>query len=186
MTFAASATPPVAGTSTYKLSEAGSSTEVLAWIDGNAIKYYAQGYTDSGRKIPLNADSSWMFGNFYFLSIDVSGFDTSNVTDMTAMFAGCNDLTSIDLSSFDTSNVTDMRQMFSVEGGYSHLATIFASPSFVTTNVTQSTDMFRSCSSLKGGGSPQTAYNFSHIDKEYARIDGGSTSATPGYFTLKP
>ncbi|MDY3026021.1 MAG: BspA family leucine-rich repeat surface protein, partial [Candidatus Faecivicinus sp.] len=45
-------------------------------------------------------------------SLDVSGFDTSNVTIMSWMFAGCSSLTSLDVSSFDTSKVTNMWWMF--------------------------------------------------------------------------
>lgn len=46
-------------------------------------------------------------------SLNVSSFDTRNVTDMGYMFYGCyNNLTSLDLSSFDTRNVTNMSNMF--------------------------------------------------------------------------
>ena len=38
--------------------------------------------------------------------------DTSKVTDMYCMFNGCNSLTSLDVSSFNTANVTDMGYMF--------------------------------------------------------------------------
>ena len=38
---------------------------------------------------------------------------TDNVTDMVSMFYECSSLTSLDLSNFDTSNVTDARYMFS-------------------------------------------------------------------------
>ena len=41
-------------------------------------------------------------------------FDTSQVIDMSFMFSGARDLTSLDVSSFDTANVTNMREMFSV------------------------------------------------------------------------
>ena len=41
-------------------------------------------------------------------SLDVSGFNTDNVTDMGWMFAGCSGLTSLDVSGFNTSNVTNM------------------------------------------------------------------------------
>ena len=34
--------------------------------------------------------------------IDLSSFDTKNVTYMGAMFSGCSNLTNLDLSSFDT------------------------------------------------------------------------------------
>ena len=44
-------------------------------------------------------------------SLDVSSFDTSEVTDMSYMFYKCNSLYS-DFSSFDTSKVTDFSGMF--------------------------------------------------------------------------
>jgi surface protein len=44
--------------------------------------------------------------------LDLSGFDTSKVTDMSSMFTWCNNLTELDVSSFDTSKVTDMGSMF--------------------------------------------------------------------------
>jgi surface protein len=65
---------------------------------------------------------AYLFAFCYKLgSIDLSGFDTSNVTDMSAMFGVCKALKSLDLSSFDTSNVTDMTSMFQ---GCSSLAEI--------------------------------------------------------------
>jgi surface protein len=39
------------------------------------------------------------------ISLDLSGFNTSNVTDMTWMFERCSSLQSLDLSSFDTRKV---------------------------------------------------------------------------------
>lgn len=53
-----------------------------------------------------------MFGSTDVTSIDVSSFDTSNVTNMEDMFSGCDSLTSLDLASFDTSKVTRMGGMF--------------------------------------------------------------------------
>ena len=46
------------------------------------------------------------------VSIDLSGFNTSNVTDMNHMFYNCGELTSLDLSRYDTSNVTNLNGMF--------------------------------------------------------------------------
>lgn len=57
-----------------------------------------------------------MFGMFTgcgLTSLDLSGFDTSKVTDMSAMFNHCIDLTQLDLSSFNTSKVTNIFYMFS-------------------------------------------------------------------------
>ena len=45
-------------------------------------------------------------------SIDLSSFNTNNVTNMSGMFSVCESLKSIDLSSFNTNNVTDMSCMF--------------------------------------------------------------------------
>ena len=41
-------------------------------------------------------------------NLDVSRFDTSNVTSMSCMFDGCSSLTTLDVSRFDTSKVTGM------------------------------------------------------------------------------
>ena len=41
--------------------------------------------------------------------------------------------------------------------------------------------MFKEVTNLVGGNG--TVYNSSHVDKTYARLDGGTSS--PGYFTLK-
>ena len=46
-------------------------------------------------------------------SLDLSNFDTSNVTNMSYMFDGCRSITSLDLSNFNTSKVTTMECMFS-------------------------------------------------------------------------
>ena len=54
-----------------------------------------------------------MFTNCSSLtSLDLSSFDTSNVTNIGMMFYNCLSLTSLDLSNFDTSNVTTMSSMF--------------------------------------------------------------------------
>jgi surface protein len=117
-------------------------------------------------------------------SLDLSSFSTSSVTEMNSMFADCTALTSLDLSSFDTSKVTSMMSIF---GGCSSLKTIYASDTFVTTNVNISyytgQYCFSGCTSLVGGSG--TTYDENKIHATYARIDGGPDSASPGYFTAK-
>ena len=78
-------------------------------------------------------------------SLDLSCFDTSNVTDMASMFNGCSSLESLDLSGFDTSKVTDMSSMFD---GCSSLESLDLS-GFDTSNVTDMECMFDGCSSLE-------------------------------------
>ena len=111
-------------------------------------------------------------------SLDLSSFDTSNVTNMSGMFTGCRLLTTLDLSSFNTSNVTSMEYMF---WGCTDLKSIYTSNNFITTNVINSNEMFINSTKLVGGAG--TTYNENKVDKEYARVDGGTSN--PGYFTLK-
>ena len=76
-------------------------------------------------------------------SLDLSNFNTSKVTNMSAMFNGCSSLTSLDVSNFNTSNVTDMNNMF-----YGTKLTSIDVSSFNTSKVTNMSSMFGSCSSL--------------------------------------
>ena len=122
---------------------------------------------------------SGMFYNCYSLtSLDLSSFNTSNVTDMSYMFCECSNLTSLDLSRFNTAKVTDMKYMFC---WCEALTTIYVSEGWSTAPGVESDYMFAACTALKGGNG--TKFNSNHIDKEYARIDGGATR--PGYFTYK-
>ncbi len=76
---------------------------------------------------------------------DVSNFDTSNVTDMSSMFDGCESLQKLDVSNFDTSNVTDMYGMFYNCSSLQELDVSI----FDTSNVTDMSAMFFSCTALK-------------------------------------
>ena len=77
--------------------------------------------------------------------IDLSNFDSSQVTDMGAMFHGCTSLTSINFKNFKTSNVKSMDDMFS----NCILLTSLDLSSFYTPEVTLIEYMFFKCSSLK-------------------------------------
>ena len=125
-----------------------SDCEIKLWADPvtESVYYYA----NSG-EIYLNEDSSLMFGNYTwgyktsnFTSIDLSGFNTSQVKSMFNMFLGMSNLTSLNLSNFDTSNVTDMNSMFS---GMSNLVALDLS-NFDTSNVTDMNSMFSGMSNL--------------------------------------
>ena len=111
-------------------------------------------------------------------SLNVSNFNTSNVTTMEEMFDMCYVLTSLDLSSFNTAKVTNMSSMLS---RCTNLTTIYASTGWTTNAVTSSSMMFWNSTKLVGGQG--TTYSSSHMDKSYARIDGGPSN--PGYFTDK-
>lgn len=109
-------------------------------------------------------------------NLDLSSFNTSKVGYMEYMFMACTSLTTIDLSSFDTRNVEAMAMMFR---SCSSLSKIYVGENWTTTNVTSGDFMFDGCTLLTGGKG--TKYDADHINKEYARIDGGS--GAPGYFT---
>ena len=92
---------------------------------------------------PTTCDS--LFHGLYSLeSIDFTGFDTSNVTDMDYMFSSCEALTSLDVSNFDTSNVTDMSHMFE----WCYALTSVDVSGWNTSNVVDMNSMFYECESL--------------------------------------
>ena len=76
--------------------------------------------------------------------INLTNVDTSNVTDMTLMFYKCKSLTSLDVSNFDTSKVTKMNGMFSMCSGLTSLDV----SNFDTSNVTLFEQMFYGCNNL--------------------------------------
>ena len=121
----------------------------------------------------------YMFYNCSSLpSLDLSGWNTANVTYMSDMFYGCSGLQSLDLSGWNTAKVAYMACMFQ---NCTNLVTIYVGEGWSTSSVGSfsSLNMFGDCTSLVGGMG--TAYDANHIDKEYARIDGGPDN--PGYFT---
>lgn len=77
-------------------------------------------------------------------SIDITNFDTSNVTNMSGMFWNCNNLTSLELRNFNTSKVTNMSNMFS---GCNNMTSLNIS-TFNTDNVTSFNNMFAGCNNL--------------------------------------
>ena len=90
-------------------------------------------------------DMSYMFNGCQNLSsLDLSKFNTEKVTDMSGMFYGCEKLSSLDLSKFNTEKVTNMSGMF---WGCSALSSLDLS-NFNTANVMYMTSMFRGCSAL--------------------------------------
>ena len=70
--------------------------------------------------------------------------DTSEMTNMSQMFSGCNVVTNIDCSNFNTSNVTDMYAMFS----YCSKVTTIDVSNFNTEKVNEMKQMFLGCKNL--------------------------------------
>ena len=78
-------------------------------------------------------------------NLDLSNFNTKNVTSMGYMFYGCSSISSLDLSNFDTSNVTGMSCMFEK----CRALTSLDLSNFDTSNVTTMESMFRDCENLR-------------------------------------
>jgi surface protein len=101
--------------------------------------------SESSGTVYLPADSSNMFSGCEKLTnLDLSGFNSSNVTNMAGMFYGCRGLTDLDVSGLNTSKVTDMAGMFSECRGLTGLDL----SNFDTSNVTDMSSMFYNCSCL--------------------------------------
>ena len=102
-------------------------------------------------------------------SLDVSHFDTQNVTEMWAMFSGCSGLTSLDVKNFNTQNVTNMSEMFK---DCSALTTINSNTAW---QCPESKDMFAGCTKLKGA-----------VVYDRKKVDAKMANSETGYFTVEP
>ena len=101
-------------------------------------------------------DCSFMFyGCSNIVDIDLSCFNTNNVTNMGHMFYGCNNLLNIDLSSFNTENVINMGYMFYDCSSLLNIDLSF----FNTKKVTNMGHMFAFCNNL-------TSINLSSFNTE--------------------
>ena len=124
-------------------------------------------------------------------SLDLSNFNTQNVTDMCCMFWTCSELTSLDLTNFDTQNVKDMSAMFI---DCSNLTTIYVGDKFVTTNVSNGSNMFAGCEKLKNYDRSKTNHNYANCGTDgyftpgcgYAEFDNATETLTFRYKGVKP
>ena len=154
--FKKSTTAPATSMNAVNIEDEDSDYEIKLWLDptDNTAYYYAE-----TEKVYLNADSSKMFFPGFgeqkiknILDLDLSNFDTSNVTFMWDMFSGMSRLTTLNLSNFDTSKVTDMGNMFQ-----DLKLTSLDLSNFDTSQVTDMQYMFYGMSNL-------TALNLSNFD----------------------
>ena len=116
------------------------------------MDYFTQACRDKLKTIDLsNFDTSQvtsMYEAFIqcsnLTSIDLTNVNTSKVTDMYGMFCDCYGLTSLDLSSLDTSNVTDISNMFTYNSALEDLYM-----NFNVRSVSYYGNIFYDCKSLK-------------------------------------
>ena len=106
--------------------------------------------------------SNWFSGCTNLASIEgIENLNTSNVKNMSGMFAKCSNLETLDLSRFNTEKVENMSKMFY---GCTKLHDLNIS-SFNTENVTNMYGMFYGCSSLE-------TLDLSHFNTRNVRNDG--------------
>lgn len=106
--------------------------------------------------------SNWFNGCMNLTSIEgIENLNTSNVKNMSGMFAQCSNLETLDLSHFNTEQVTTMAQMFY---GCTKLHNLNID-NFNTENVSYMNGMFDGCSSLN-------TLDLSHFNTRYVRKDG--------------
>ena len=105
-------------------------------------------------------------------SLDLSGLDTSDVTNMSNMFSYCWSLTSLDLSPLDTSNVTNMSSMLR---GCSRISSFDLSP-LDTSNVTDMSYMLSGCSKLIS--LDLSSFDTSQVESMGGMFDGCSRLAS--------
>ena len=83
------------------------SSNLFSWL-GNVKEFIGLSNLNTSQVTNMSA----MFDGCGAKELNLNNWDTSNVTDMGNMFATCNNLEKINLKSFNTKNVTDMIAMF--------------------------------------------------------------------------
>ena len=133
---------PATATESWDISEAGDGS-VMAYVEDDGTGNDTYKVTIGGKGgIIANENMIGYFAYFdKMTSIDLSSLDTSEVTDMSDMFASCSSLTSLDVRNFDTSQVTNMNGMFS----WCNKLTSLDVSNFDTSKVTDMSYMFCEC-----------------------------------------
>lgn len=138
-------------TESWNISEDKENGGVLAWVvpnNNDNTKYDL--YIGAKGGVIANEDSSYLFYNFQNvkeINFD-NNFDTYYMVNMYQMFRTCGNLKILDLSSFNTSNVTNMSDLFNMwdseKGDFvnSELTEIIFGDNFITNNVTTMHSMF--------------------------------------------
>lgn len=162
--FKRSTVAPVSSISTINIEDSDMSDyEIKAWYNttDQAVYYYTE-----PNVVFLNENSEAMFRWFTKMeTIDLSSFNTSEVTTMNTMFYMMNSLKSIDVSGFNTSKVTDMNAMFDLTGVIEQLDV----SNFDTSNVTDMKWMFFGLNKLKKLN--LTNFDTSRVTNMYGMFD---------------
>ena len=136
---------PTTATESWDISEAGDGS-VMAYVedDGTGTGTYKLTIGGKGGVVANESMIAYFDGFTNMTSIDLSALDTSEVTNMSYMFAWCTNLINLDVSGFDTSKVVDMSGMFDRCNAVSELDV----SGFDTSKVTDMSSMFNECYGL--------------------------------------
>ncbi|WP_049945055.1 BspA family leucine-rich repeat surface protein [Butyrivibrio sp. AC2005] len=127
-----------------------------AYINGKEYQTYVSGTTFSYHG-NINATSvrfeegcktvgsHLKFTSSCLTSVDLTGLDTSSITDMSTMFSSCTSLETVEFGGINTSNVTNMRDAFHYCGKLKNIS--FSG--IDTSNVTDMSGMFMLCYQLE-------------------------------------
>ena len=158
ITFLNNNNVPENAVESWNVSENKEKGTVKAWVvpsSEDTSKYDL--YIGAKGKVIANENSGYVFYDFRGvkeINFD-NNYDTSNAIDMSRMFLNCTSLTELDLTSFDTSNVTSMYAMFCMWDSVLNLMPenklehIKFGHNFITDNVTNMRDMFAGLTELK-------------------------------------
>lgn len=199
--------PPSSDKNIKHVESVDSRYEVVVWYEQETKTAY---YFTDGEKITLPQLGNQMFvGMNNLKEIDLSNFDTSEMTSFYQMFMGASSLKTLDLSGFNTKKVAVMAEMFKdmseletvdlsnfnmsnvnyvglMFSGNVKLKTIYANGDLIPQGPNKFLDwlgVFKGCVNLVGGNGSKMAENELDLsNRDWMRIDrpGG-----PGYLTLK-
>jgi surface protein len=154
----------------YQLGEESSTIEVFVRGD---VRSFFYSYLDSGTTSPwpylkngwayalqsveivgmnsISSARSMFIGCRNLISVDVSKWNSSNVTSCYRMFRGCSSLVNLDLSAMNTSKVTEMHEMFANCTSLTNLNIVpnETNGTWNTSKVGGTSSMFSGCSSLE-------------------------------------
>ncbi len=115
---------------------------VVVWIEGDSAYVAAR----DGGKIYTGEDCSYLFSLCYDLeTIDLSGLDTSNATNMERMFSECYALKEINFGDWNISNVESVYRLFD----QCHSLETLDLSDWDVSNVTVMSGMFYDCDALR-------------------------------------
>ncbi len=118
-------------------------------------------------EVQPKSTKSWFEGINAETIEGIENLNTSEVTDMNSMFAGCSNLKTLNLDGFDMSKVTNVQYMF---WQCTSLTTIYSSQGW---DISSSANMFFGCDNLKGA-----------VDFDAGQTNGSMANPYTGYFTM--